>query len=130
METRVNELYEQWIKLYDEGDPTSAMQLAAPGLVMVTPDGRRLNHNEAVEFTKQIKVYVDGAGIRRATTIKALHTTRVSDKSWLLYATVDLLFTTPQGEESRHSFVEVMAIGPEGIFFDAFSKLADSQNIF
>jgi hypothetical protein len=48
----------------------------------------------------------------------------------LIYATVDLAFTTPAGETSELPFVEIMHVGPEGIVFDAFAKLAESQSFF
>lgn len=130
MEQTAKDLYHRWIELYDQGAPDEAMKLTAPGFVMVTPDGRSLDRADADAFVAQIKAYIAQAGLKRKTTIKSLHARSIGGGHALIHATVDLAFTTPAGDITNLPFVEVMHVGPEGVAFDAFSKLADSQSFF
>jgi hypothetical protein len=127
MDQTSKDVYQRWIDLYDQGAPDEAMKLTAPGFVMVTPDGRARGRAEADAFVAQIKAYVAQAGLTRKTTLKALHARSIAGGHTLIYATVELAFTTPAGDITKLPFLEVMHISPEGISFDAFAKLAESQ---
>lgn len=124
------DLYQRWIELFDAGEPAQAMALTSPQFAMLTPEGVRLDRAAALQMTQQMKSYIESQELARKTQVLSLHVVPIVDAHAVVHAQVELVLSKPTGIVARLRFAEVIHVGPEGISFDSFSRLSESQGLF
>lgn len=130
MKTDAEAIYRRWIELYDAGDPDSAMAMTAAHFAMVDPSGQKHERQAALQLTQQMKQYIEGQGLSRKTEILSLHVVPITEDHAIVHAQVELAFFKSGAPFAKPRFNEVLHIGPEGITFDAFSRISDAQGLF
>lgn len=129
MKNDAEALYKRWIDLYDAGDPDAAMALTAPNFAMIEPQGSKLDRAAAQVMTQQMKQYFTQLGMARKTQILSLHVVPITDDHAAVHAQVELALSKPDGTVAKLRFAEVIHVGPEGITFDSFARLSETQGL-
>jgi hypothetical protein len=125
----LEDLYRRWLALFEAARLDEAMELTAPGFEMLAPDGRRLGRDETVALSQKTRAAFQQRGLTRSTEVLSLHVVATAPGHHSIHAQLMLCLTDEQGHVHKSRIGDVLHVGPQGILFNAVTKLADSQSI-